>query len=63
MLIIVGNKADVADREKISELVDSVQLGENEDLVFISAKKRQNLDSLIGLLKENAHLNEPAPTM
>jgi tRNA modification GTPase len=58
-LIIVGNKADVADREKISELVDSVQLGENEDLVFISAKKRQNLDSLIGLLKENAHLNEP----
>jgi len=57
-LIVVGNKADLVETDKIKELLASVTLHENENIVFISAKKQQNLESLISLLKENAHLQE-----
>ena len=57
-LIFVGNKADLAGKERIKALVDAIHLAENEDMIFISAKKRQNLDSLIGLLKEKAGLQD-----
>lgn len=57
-LIFVGNKADLAGKERIKALVGAIHLAENEDMIFISAKKRQNLDSLIGLLKEKAGLQD-----
>ncbi len=57
-LIIVGNKADLGGREKINGLLSSVELADNEDIVFISAKGRQNMESLIELLKENAGIGQ-----
>ncbi|MDX9882595.1 MAG: tRNA uridine-5-carboxymethylaminomethyl(34) synthesis GTPase MnmE [Prolixibacteraceae bacterium] len=57
-LIIVGNKADLAGKERIKALVGAIHLSENEDLIFISAKKRQNLDLLTNLLKEKAGLQD-----
>jgi tRNA modification GTPase len=57
-LIIVGNKADVAGREKIAEMLGSINLGDQENIVFISAKQQQNLDSLVDLLKESANLQQ-----
>lgn len=57
-LIIVGNKADLGGNAKIKEMLDAFILNENEDLVFISAKSHQNLESLIELLKENANLQQ-----
>jgi len=57
-LIIVGNKADLGGNQKIKEMLDAFILSENEDLVFISAKQQQNLESLIELLKENANLQQ-----
>ena len=56
--IIVGNKADLAGREKIQEMLAWVDLADNENIVFISAKQQQNLDSLIELLKESANLQQ-----
>ncbi len=53
-LIIVGNKADLGGRQKINELIAEISLNENEDIVFISAKGGQNLESLIELLQEKA---------
>ncbi|WP_299577763.1 tRNA uridine-5-carboxymethylaminomethyl(34) synthesis GTPase MnmE [uncultured Sunxiuqinia sp.] len=61
-LIIVGNKADLGGNEKIKEMLGAIQLNDNEDLVFISAKKQQNLDALIELLKENAQVAQPEGT-
>jgi tRNA modification GTPase len=61
-LIIVGNKADLGGNEKIKEMLDAFTLDENEDMVFISAKKQQNLESLIELLKENANLKQAEGT-
>lgn len=57
-LIIVGNKADVAGRDKITAMLASIDLGDNEDIVFISAKQQQNLESLVDLLKESANLQQ-----
>ncbi len=61
-LIIVGNKADLGGNVKIKEMLDAFILSENEDLVFISAKQRQNLEALIELLKENANLQQAEGT-
>lgn len=61
-LIIVGNKADLGGNEKIKEMLGAILLNDNEDLVFISAKKQQNMDALIELLKENAQLAQPEGT-
>ncbi|RKD90059.1 tRNA uridine-5-carboxymethylaminomethyl(34) synthesis GTPase MnmE [Mangrovibacterium diazotrophicum] len=57
-LIIVGNKADLAGRDKIGEMLSEIDLADNENVVFISAKQQQNLDSLIDLLKESANLQQ-----
>lgn len=54
-LIIVGNKADKALPETLEQL-SSLSLNENEKRVFISAKRRSNLDSLIDLMQQSAHL-------
>ena len=42
-LIIVGNKADLAGKERIKALIDAIELAEQEDIVFISAKNKQNI--------------------
>ena len=61
-LIIVGNKADLGGNKKIKEMLDAFTLAENEDIVFISAKKQQNLEALIDLLKESANLQQSEGT-
>ena len=57
-LIIVGNKADLAGRDKLMEMLGEIDLAENENLVFISAKQQQNLEALIDLLKESIGLQQ-----
>ncbi len=57
-LIIIGNKADLGGKEKINALLAEIALAENEDIVFISAKGGQNMESLIELLKENAGVGQ-----
>lgn len=57
-LIIVGNKADLGGKKKINALLAEIALAENEDIVFISAKGGQNMESLIELLKENAGVGQ-----
>ena len=57
-LIIIGNKADLGGKEKINALLAEIALAENEDIVFISAKGGQNVESLIELLKENAGVGQ-----
>ena len=39
-------------------MVAVIDLGEKENIVFISAKQQQNLESLIDLLKESAGLQQ-----
>ncbi len=55
-LIIVGNKVDLAGTERIKALGNAVQLTDKEEIVFISAKTRQDLDTLISLLKEKTNM-------
>lgn len=57
-LIIIGNKADIGGNKKINEMLECIQLADNEDLVFISAKNKQNMNSLVNLLTENAKLQQ-----
>lgn len=57
-VIIVGNKADLAGREKLQQMLAAIDLAGNENLVFISAKQQQNLDSLVDLLKESVNLQQ-----
>lgn len=57
-LIIVGNKADLAGKERIKALVAAIELAETEDIVFISAKNLQNIDSLTNLLQEKVGLQD-----
>ncbi len=57
-LIIVGNKADIGGSTNIDELTAAIQLADNEDLSFISAKKKQNIESLIQLLQEKSHIED-----
>ncbi len=45
-LILVANKSDLAGRE-VREKLESLSLKANESLVFISAKRKENLDRLI----------------
>jgi tRNA modification GTPase len=57
-LIIVANKADKQLEETVRDL-KSMHLSSNEDLVFISAKGKQNLSELIGRMKETLDVNRP----
>ncbi|WP_372772351.1 tRNA uridine-5-carboxymethylaminomethyl(34) synthesis GTPase MnmE [Mangrovibacterium sp.] len=61
-LIIVGNKADLAGRDKLKEMLSNIDVADNENLVFISAKQQQNLDALIDLLKESIELQQAEGT-
>jgi tRNA modification GTPase len=56
-LIIVANKADKQLEETVSAL-KSIPLYADEDMVFISAKGRQNLDELIDRMKETLNVNK-----
>lgn len=50
-LIIVANKTDKGNAETIAVL-KNIELNENEDIVFISAKCKENLDELIDRMRE-----------
>lgn len=54
-LIIVANKVDKQDPGNV-ELLKSLPLEANEDLVFISAKGRENLDGLIEVMQDTLSL-------
>jgi len=56
-LIIVANKADKQLEESAGAL-RAFPLRQNEDLVFISAKSRKNLDELIERMKETLKVNQ-----
>lgn len=50
-LIIIGNKVDISPKSSIQKLASYV-LSENEERVFISAKKRNNLSELTDKMKQ-----------
>jgi len=50
-LILVANKSDLVS-EQIRSKLSSVSLIENESLVFIAAKEKENLSALVGLMKK-----------
>ncbi len=56
-LIIVANKTD-RQLTETNRALKNLQLQPNEDLVFISAKAKSNLDELIGLMKETLAVNK-----
>jgi tRNA modification GTPase len=56
-LIIVANKAD-KQLQSTAEHLKSLQLRPNEDLVFIAAKGKKNLDELIGKMQETLAVNK-----
>lgn len=57
-LIIVGNKADTAGNKIVRQVLDEITLSDKEELVFISAKKGQNIDHLTSLLLESANYTQ-----
>ncbi|MGB4540496.1 MAG: tRNA uridine-5-carboxymethylaminomethyl(34) synthesis GTPase MnmE [Prolixibacteraceae bacterium] len=59
-LIIVGNKVDKPVAETVDAL-NSLALNPGEDLVFISAKTKTNIDLLIEKMQETLSLNKVAP--
>jgi tRNA modification GTPase len=56
-LIIVANKIDNGNPETV-KLLKQMQLGNNEDLVFISAKSRTNIDELIDRMRETLSIDK-----
>lgn len=56
-LIIVANKTDNGDQDTMRALKE-MELGSNEDLVFISAKGRTNLDELISCMQATLSINQ-----
>lgn len=56
-LIIVGNKNDLANALTL-ETLRNFPLNQNEDLVFISAKSRGNMDELIDRMRETLSLDK-----
>ncbi len=57
-LIIVGNKADLVEKQVVTRLIDKITLADNEDIVFISAKQKQNIEQLRSLLLETVNLQK-----
>ncbi len=55
-LIIVANKIDTGLRETIQEL-ELLDLTDNEKIVFIAAKQRQNLDELIDFMVQSVNFD------
>jgi tRNA modification GTPase len=58
-LIIVANKIDTGNRETIQQL-EVTDLTDNEKLVFIAAKQKQNLDELIDLMIHSVNIEAAA---
>ncbi len=56
-LIIVANKAD-RQRADTAEALRQIPLGDHEELVFISAKSRENLGELISRMQETLSVNK-----
>lgn len=56
-LIIVANKMDHANEETVTAL-KTIKLNPNEDLVFISAKSKSNLEELIDRMRETLSLDK-----
>ena len=56
-LIIVANKTAQGDQDTMQSL-KNIELGNNEDLVFISAKSRSNLDELISCMQATLSINQ-----
>jgi tRNA modification GTPase len=57
-LIIVGNKADKAGAKAVNQVLSDIILADKEELVFISAKRGQNIDHLTTLLLEAANYQQ-----
>lgn len=55
-LIIVANKIDLGERETIQEL-ELLDLTDNEKLVFVAAKQKENLDELIDLMAHSVNFD------
>ena len=56
-LIIVANKTDQGNTETMQSL-KNLELGPNEDLVFISARSKTNLDELISYMQATLSINQ-----
>lgn len=56
-LIIVANKTDQGNTETMQSL-KNLELGRNEDLVFISARSKTNLDELISCMQATLSINQ-----
>ena len=56
-LIIVANKTDQGNTETMQSL-KNLELGPNEDLVFISARSKTNLDELISCMQATLSINQ-----
>ena len=56
-LIIVANKTDHGNTETMQSL-KNLELGPNEDLVFISARSKTNLDELISYMQATLSINQ-----
>ncbi len=55
-LIIVANKIDTGKRKTIQEL-EVMDITDNEKLVFLAARKKENLDELIDLMANSVNLD------
>ena len=59
-LILVANKSDLVSEEVCNQL-DSMMLQENESLVFIAAKAKENLSALVSLMKKAVSIDTLQP--
>ncbi|TKG94331.1 tRNA uridine-5-carboxymethylaminomethyl(34) synthesis GTPase MnmE [Puteibacter caeruleilacunae] len=57
-LIIVGNKADIVDKGVMTMILTEINLDENENIVFLSAKEGLNVDHLRKLLVETINISQ-----
>ena len=55
-LIIVANKIDMGEEHTIQQL-EVLELTDNEKMVFIAAKQKQNMDELINYMVHSIHLD------
>ena len=59
-LIIIANKVDIAD-EETKRRMSGFPLLQNESLVFLAAKNRENLDELIRIMTNSLNLSPTGP--
>ncbi len=56
--IIVGNKADLVECNKLLEIMSEITLEENHNIVFISAKQKQNISELNKIILESSNVTQ-----